>query len=68
MTDFTYYFFVLFLWKLSKNVATDFFYSFPTISGDETKSGYVGKTLVLVRFEIFRKVNLQTLKFCGNLL
>ena len=30
-----------------KNVATEFFYSFPTISGDETKSGYVVKHLFL---------------------
>ena len=50
-----------------KNVATDFFYSFPTISGDKAKSGYVEKHLFL-RFEVFRTVNLRTLKFCGNVL
>ena len=49
-----------------KKVATDFFESLSTISGDETKSGYVEKHLFLYR-EIFRKVNLRTLKFCGNL-
>ena len=40
LNRFTYFFFVLFLWKLSKQRCHRFFYSFPTISGDETKSGF----------------------------
>ena len=51
-----------------KDLATEFFYSFPTISGDEKKSGHVEKHLFCTRFKIFRKVNLRTLnsvaKFC----
>ena len=46
-------FFVLFLWKLSKERCHRFFYSFPTISGDETKSGYVEKHL----FCTFRNIS-----------
>ena len=42
---------LLFLFSSSENslkhVATDFFYSFPANSGDETKSGYVVKHLFL---------------------
>ena len=42
-----------------KIVATDFFYSFPTISGDETKSGYVEKHLFLYVSKYFGRLTFE---------
>ena len=42
-----------------KNIATDFFYSFPMISGDETKSGYVEKHLFLYISKYFRRLTFE---------
>ena len=47
LDQFAYFFFVLFLWKLSKKRCHRFFYSSPANSGDETKSRYVVKHLFL---------------------
>ena len=52
-------FFVLFLWKLSKKGCHRFFYSFPTISGDETKSGYVEKHLFLYVSKYFGRLTFE---------
>ena len=61
--------YLLFLFSSSgsclKNVATDFLF----LSNDYWRWNKVRvrwKAPVFVRFEIFRKVNLPTLKFCGN--
>ena len=57
---FTYFFF---LFSSSghclKNFATDFFYSLPTISGDETKSGYVEKHLFLYVSKYFGRLTFE---------
>ena len=59
LTDLLTFSFVLFLWKLSKKVATDFFYSFPTISGEETKSRYVEKHLFLYVSKYFGRLTFE---------
>ena len=42
-----------------KNIATDFFYSFRTISGDETKSGYVEKYQFLYFSKYFGRLTFE---------
>ena len=42
-----------------KNFATDFFYSFPTISGDETKSWYLEKHLFLYVSKYFGRLTFE---------
>ena len=60
---------LLFLFSSSgnclKNVATDFFIPFQRLVAMKQSQGIL-KNTCFVRFEIFRKVNLRTLKFCGN--
>ena len=51
--------FDLFLWKLSKKRCHRFFYSVPTISGDETKSGYVEKHLFLYLSKYFGRLTFE---------
>ena len=54
---------VFFLFSSSENclkkVATDFFYSFPANSGDETKSGYVEKHLFLYVSKYFGRLTFE---------
>ena len=60
---------LLFLFSSSghclKNVATDFFIPFQRLVAMKQSQGML-KNTCFARFEIFRKVNLRTLKFCGN--
>ena len=51
-------FFNLFVWKLSKKGCHRFFYSFPMISGDETKSANVEKHLFLYVSKYFGSLRL----------
>ena len=53
-----FFFFSLPLENCLKNVATDFFYSFP-ISGDGTKSGYVEKYLFLYVSKYFGRLTFE---------
>ena len=53
------YFFVLFLWKLSRKPLHRFFCSFPTISGDETNSAYFVKRLFLYVSKYFGRLTFE---------
>ena len=61
-------FFVLFLWKLSKKRCHRFFLFLFNDLWRWNKVRIRWKTPVFVLFEIFRKVNFRTLKFCGSVL
>ena len=63
---FTYFSFVLFLWKLSKKTLPHIFLFLSYNEWRWNKVSVRWKTHAFARFEIFRKVNLWTLKFCGK--
>ena len=66
LTDLLTFFFVLFVWKLSKKGCHRFFYSSPANSGDETKSRYVVKHLFLYVSKYFGRLTFELWNSVAN--